>query len=57
LPGYIIAQLCGAFVGAVLVYVFYFDHYKAIDGGDAKLGTFPTGPAIRNLPLHFFAKR
>src|SRR5262245_29401470 len=29
LPGYIIAQLAGAFFGAVLVYVFYFDHYKA----------------------------
>lgn len=27
-PGYIIAQLLGGFVGAVLVYLFYKDHYE-----------------------------
>ena len=30
-PGYIIAQLAGAFVGALLVYAFYKDHY-ALEG-------------------------
>src|SRR5690349_1425549 len=47
-PGYIGGQLIGAIVGAVLVFLFYGDHYEASDDGDAKLATFATGPAIRN---------
>lgn len=56
LPGYIVAQFCGAIAGAVLVFIFYLDHYKATDNPDAKLATFCTGPAIRNLPLNFFCE-
>ena len=48
-PGYIIAQMLGGFVGAVLVWVFYKDHYKATsDEPDTILGTFCTMPAIPN---------
>ena len=47
--GYIIAQMLGGFFGAVLVWLFYKDHYKATaDQPDTMLGTFCTMPAIRN---------
>ena len=45
---YIAAQMLGAFVGAVLVWWYYKDHYDATDDADTKLGTFCTIPAIRN---------
>lgn len=45
---YIIAQMLGGFVGAVLVYLYFKDHYNATPDADAKLGTFCTIPAIRN---------
>ena len=54
-PGYIIAQLLGGFVGAVLVYLFYKDHYDATDA-DSKLGTFCTMPAIMDKPRNFFCE-
>ena len=47
-PGYIAAQMLGGIVGAVLVFLFYRDHYAASDDPDAKLATFATAPAIRN---------
>ena len=56
LPGYIVAQLLGAFVGAVLVYFCYFSHYAATTDADAKMATFCTSPAVRNLPLNFFCE-
>jgi glycerol uptake facilitator protein len=49
-PGFIVAQLLGGIVGAGLVFLLYRDHYVASDDPDAKLATFATGPAIRNLP-------
>ncbi len=49
-PGFIAAQLLGGLVGAALVYLFYRDHYAASSDSDAKLATFATSPAIRNLP-------
>lgn len=54
--GYIAAQVAGAMVGAVLVLLFYYDHYAACDDADAKLATFATGPAIRNLPRNFLCE-
>ena len=45
---YIVAQMLGGFFGAVLVYLFYKDHYDATDDPAAKLATFCTAPAIRN---------
>jgi glycerol uptake facilitator len=47
-PGYIIAQLLGAFVGAVLVWLTYYDHWKETDDPVLKLGVFSTIPQIRN---------
>ena len=47
-PGYIVAQVVGAFVGAALVWAAYFPHWAVTSDKDAKLGVFATGPAIRN---------
>ena len=47
-PGYIGAQVVGAFVGAALVWVAYLPHWAVTSDKDAKLGVFATGPAIRN---------
>jgi glycerol uptake facilitator protein len=47
-PGYVIAQMLGAIIGAILVFLFYQDHYATSNDADAKLATFATSPAIRN---------
>ena len=47
-PGYVLAQLGGAFVGAVLVWLAYLPHWEATDDAGSKLAVFATGPAIRN---------
>ncbi len=55
-PAYLVAQLLGGFVGAVLVWLFYKDHYDVTDDADAKLATFCTMPAIMNKPRNFFCE-
>lgn len=45
---FIVAQILGAIIGGMLVYVFYKDHFDATEDAGAKLGVFATGPAIRN---------
>jgi glycerol uptake facilitator protein len=46
-PGYIAAQMAGAFLGAVIVWLAYLPHWSATPDADAKLAVFCTGPAIR----------
>jgi glycerol uptake facilitator protein len=53
---FIVAQLLGASLGAVLVYGFYRAHFEVTEDPDAKLACFATGPAIRNLPQAFFCE-
>jgi glycerol uptake facilitator protein len=55
-PEYIAAQLVGGIAGATLVFLFYRDHYLASNDADAKLATFATAPAIRNLPANLFSE-
>lgn len=43
---YMAAQFVGAMIGAVLVYVFYRQHFKATEDPDLKLACFCTGPAL-----------
>jgi len=45
---YILAQLGGAFTGAILVWLTYRQHFTATDDADAKMAVFCTSPAIRN---------
>ncbi len=54
--GYLAAQMVGAIVGAVLVFLHYRAHFRATEDGDAKLACFCTSPNIRNLPQAFFCE-
>ena len=54
-PGYIIAQLLGGFVGAAILIVLYGDHIKATDDDATVRGCFCTGPSIRNTGLNFLS--
>ncbi len=45
---YIGAQMLGAFLGAVLVWLAYKQHFDAEPEAGTKLGVFSTGPAIRS---------
>jgi len=44
---YILAQVAGAFTGAVLVWLHYIPHFDATDDESAILAVFSTGPAIK----------
>ncbi|MCL2202024.1 MAG: aquaporin family protein [Oscillospiraceae bacterium] len=48
--GYIGSQMAGGFFGAILVYIFYRQHFNATEDQATKLGVFSTGPAIRSKP-------
>lgn len=52
-PLFVVAQLIGAFAGAIVCWIAYRDHFAATEDGGAKLAVFATGPAIRN-PLSNF---
>lgn len=55
-PGYIVAQMAGAIVGACLVYLHYRDHFNATEDADLKRAVFCTGPAIRNTFQNFVSE-
>jgi glycerol uptake facilitator protein len=51
-PGFIIAQFLGAFVGAVIVWLAYLPHWPETEDEGLKLGVFCTAPAIYNTPAN-----
>ena len=51
IASYLLAQLAGAFTGAVLVWLAYNKHFEASSDADLKKAIFCTAPAIRS-PLH-----
>lgn len=53
---YIPAQILGAVLGAVLVWLFYLPHWGVTLDPAAKLACFSTGPAIRKLPANFLSE-
>ena len=49
-PGYLLAQLAGATLGGVLVWLCYRPHFEATEDPESKLAVFCTGPAVRSIP-------
>ena len=49
-PGYIVAQMLGGLVGAILVWVVYRPQFAATEDADTIRGTFCTSPQVRNIP-------
>ena len=54
--GYMLAQIAGGIVGAVLVYLAYFSHWKVTDSADLKRAVFCTAPAIRKPIPNFICE-
>jgi glycerol uptake facilitator protein len=53
---YIPAQILGAFVGGVLVWLFYLPHWEPTQSPEKKLACFSTGPAIRQPTSNFLSE-
>lgn len=53
---YIAAQMIGAFVGAVLVWLTYLPHWSKTDDPGIKLGVFATAPAIYSPAANFLTE-
>jgi glycerol uptake facilitator protein len=47
-PKYLAGEFTGAFIGAVIVYLAYFLHWRDTEDPGLKLAVFSTGPAVRN---------
>lgn len=50
-PGYAIAQMLGAMLGALIVWITYRQHFDQTTDPNAQLAAFCTGPEIRS-PVH-----
>jgi glycerol uptake facilitator protein len=55
-PGYIVAQFLGAFVGGVIVWLAYLAHWEETEDEGLKLGVFCTAPAIYNTPANLITE-
>ncbi len=55
-PGYIAAQLLGAFAGAVIVWIAYLPHWRVTTDPGSKLAVFATGPAISHTGANLAAE-
>jgi glycerol uptake facilitator protein len=55
-PWYIAGELIGAMIGAALVTLHYWDHFKATEDKGLKLAVYCTAPNIRNLPLNLISE-
>ncbi|CUH94354.1 putative glycerol uptake facilitator protein [Propionispora sp. 2/2-37] len=50
------AEMAGAFVGAVIVWLAYLPHWEITDDPGLKLAVFSTGPAVRNTMANFLCE-
>ena len=55
-PMYIIGQMIGGFLGAVVVWLAYLPHWSETEDTGLKLAVFSTGPAIRNSSLNLLTE-
>jgi glycerol uptake facilitator protein len=53
---HIIAQLIGAFIGGILVWLMYLPHWAETSDKGLKLAVFSTGPAIRNTGANLISE-
>jgi len=51
-PGYIIAQMLGGFVGAVFMWIAFLDQFDGTDDPGTIKACFCTAPAVRNYPVN-----
>lgn len=56
ITSYILAQMVGAIIGAVFVWLTYKKHYDLEKDSAAILGTFSTGPEIRSYGWNFLTE-
>lgn len=54
--GYILSQMAGAFVGAIIVWLHYLPHWKETPDAATKLSVFSTGPALRNTMANLLSE-
>lgn len=55
-PGYILAQITGGFLGGIVVWLAYLPHWDATPDADARRSVFCTAPAIRNDRANFLCE-
>lgn len=55
-PLYVLAQLTGALLGAVVVWLHYHAHWEVTEDAEAKLSAFSTGPAIKDTPANLLSE-
>ncbi|MDX1766533.1 MAG: MIP/aquaporin family protein [Arenibacter troitsensis] len=55
-PMYVLGQFIGAMLGALIVWLFYKDHFDATEDQDTKKAVFFTAPAIRNPINNLFSE-
>jgi glycerol uptake facilitator protein len=55
-PVYLAGEFVGAFIGAILVVIHYWDHFKETEDQGLKLAVFSTAPNIRNYGLNFVSE-
>jgi glycerol uptake facilitator protein len=55
-PGYVTAQLTGAFLGAIVVWLTYRPHFDATDDAATLRGVFCTAPEIRSVGANVTAE-
>lgn len=56
LAPYFVAQVLGAFTGAILVWLHFLPHWKETEDTSLKLACFCTSPAIRNLAANLLSE-
>jgi glycerol uptake facilitator protein len=53
---YLVAQMLGAIVGAVLVWIHFLPHWRETEDPGLKLACFSTDPAIRNIGCNLLSE-
>uniref|UniRef100_A0A7C1XHS1 Aquaporin family protein n=1 Tax=Thermomicrobium roseum TaxID=500 RepID=A0A7C1XHS1_THERO len=55
-PGYLLAQMSGGFLGAVLVWIAFWRHWEVTSDAAVQRSVFCTTPAIRSWPANLLAE-